>query len=370
MKGVLSPLIKLGVFAVVTVLATSLLGMLIANTGATGNSDYKAIFNDAAMLNKGDDVRIAGVRVGQVSNVEIVDKNRAQVSFRVNRKSLPKSTKVFIRYRNLAGLRYVALEKGPGDASENVAPGYTFQYSDNREESSTIPAVNLTELFNGFKPLFKQIEPEDINKLTETLIGVFQGDMDTTVGNLISQTAELTNALADKDAVIGEMITNLTQVLNTVNRNEANFTNLLTNTEQLISGLAAQKDSVGSAITSVSNLTSVTGSILSQTRPSIQGAISGLKDTSDALNAREEDLSKALHNLPIKLEKIGRAATFGSWFQFYLCGIDVHAGNGKSTMLSQPLVPLPDINHVLYTSAATRCWRDGRGILPGTGGGR
>ncbi|MFT3716896.1 MAG: MCE family protein [Gordonia sp. (in: high G+C Gram-positive bacteria)] len=360
MRGLLSPLIKLIVFALVTVFATGMLGMLIANTGATGKNHYKAIFTDAAMLNKGDDVRIAGVRVGQVDSVKIVDRDRAEVAFDVNRPTLPASTKVYIRYRNLAGLRYVALEKGPGDATQNVKPGYTFQFSDNRAESSTVPAVNLTELFNGFKPLFKQISPEDMNKLAETLINVFQGDMDTTMGNLITQTSQLTNALADKDQVIGEMITNLTQVLNTVNRNEENFSSLLTNTEQLVTGLAAQRDSVGSAITSVSNLTTVTGSILSQTRPSIQGAIAGLKDTSDKINAREKDVQQALHNLPIKLEKIGRAATFGSWFQFYLCGIDVRAGNGKSTLLTQPLVPLPDINHVLYTSAATRCWRDGK----------
>ena len=77
-------------------------------------------------------------------------------------------------------------------------------------------------------------------------------------------------------------------------------------------------------------------------------------------NVRDEDIEETLTNLPIKLQKIGRAATFGSWFQFYLCGIDVVAGNGKSPVLTQPLVPLPDINHVLYTSAATRCWADDR----------
>jgi phospholipid/cholesterol/gamma-HCH transport system substrate-binding protein len=100
--------------------------------------------------------------------------------------------------------------------------------------------------------------------------------------------------------------------------------------------------------------------VLSQTRPSIQASLSGLKQVADTINAREADVSKALTNLPVKLEKLGRSATFGSWFQFYLCGIDVVAGNGKSTLLTQPLVPLPDINHVLYTSAATRCWADGK----------
>lgn len=363
MRGVWAPLIKLIVFIVVTVVATSVLALLIANSGAAGKNSYQAIFSDAAMLNPGDDVRIAGVRVGAVQDVEIYDQNLAKVSFNVNRARLPKSTQVSIRYRNLAGLRYVALEKGPSDG-EMVGAGYTFPYNADRHKSSTHPAVNLTELFNGFRPLFQQITPEDMNKLAETVINVFQNgdgvDMGATIGSLIQQTAELTNTIADKDAVIGEMITNLTKVLDTVNNNDQQLTQLLNNTEALVTGLAAQRDSVGSAITSVSNLTSLTGSILSQTRPSIQQGLSGLKVTSDKIAAREDDVNKILENLPVKLQKLGRSATFGSWFQFYLCGLDIRAGNGKSPLLSEPLIPLPDINHVLYTSAATRCWADGK----------
>lgn len=364
MRGMWGSLIKLIAFAVVTVFATSVLALLISNAGASGSNSYRAVFSDAAMLNPGDDVRIAGVRVGQIESVSIVDRNRAEVHFNVNRAKLPKSTQLFIRYRNLAGLRYMALQKGTADSTEMVSPGHTFEYNEDRALSSTHNAVNLTELFNGFRPLFKQITPADMNKLAETVIQVFQNgdgtDMGATISSLINQTAQLTNTLADKDAVIGEMITNLTKVLDTVNKNDEQFTSLLNNTEKLVVGLAAQRDSVGSAISSVSNLTSVTGSILSQTRPSIQGSLASLKELSDKINARQGDVEKMLATLPVKAEKLGRSATFGSWFQFYLCGLDITAGNGKSTLLSQPLVPLPDINHVLYTSAATRCWADGK----------
>lgn len=357
MRGIIAPLVKLIVFAVVTIMATAMLGLTIANAGGGGTASFKAVFDDAAMLNPGDDVRIAGVRVGQIESVEITDRSKALVGFSVDRDRLPRGTQLAIRYRNLTGLRYLALDKGPGALGDTVDKGFTFRNVAG-QAPSTHDAVNLTELFNGFRPLFKQITPEDMNKLAETVIKVFQGDMDVTIGSLINDTAGLTNALADKDKVIGDMITNLTQVLDTVNRNDDQFTSLLVNTEKLISGLAAQRDSVGSAVTSVSNLTTVTGSILSKTRPAIQGDVAGIKSLSDQLNTRTDDIEKALTNLPVKLQKIGRAATFGSWFQFYLCGIDVVAGNGKSTKLTQPVVPLPNINHVLYTSAATRCWRD------------
>lgn len=355
MKSLFWPLFKLITFAVVTVLATSALALTISNAGASGDSDYKAVFSEAQMLNPGDDVRIAGVRVGQVNDVSIYDRNRALVSFSVDRDNLPEGTQLYIRYRNLTGLRYLALDKGAGDPSKTLAPGHTFGALPG--EDDTHPAVNLTELFNGFKPLFRQLQPEDMNKLADLIIQVFQGESGS-ISSLVANTADLTNALADKDKVIGDLITNLTTVLDTVNAHDTQFTQLLTTTEKLVTGLAAQRGSVGSAITSVSRLTSVTGDILSKTRPAIQGDIAGLKAVSDQITARDKDVSAILTNLPVKLEKIGRAATFGSWFQFYLCGVDVVAGNGKSTLLTQPLIPLPDINHVLYTSAATRCWRN------------
>ncbi|WP_168706786.1 MCE family protein [Gordonia paraffinivorans] len=355
MKSIAAPLTKLIIFAVVTVVTTSLLAITIANAGGDGDAKFKAVFDDATLLNPGDDVRIAGVRVGQVDSVEVYDRNKAMVTFNVDRDRLPDGTQLYIRYRNLTGLRYLALERGAGDPSKTVPQGHTFGLGD--DDTSTHPPVNLTALFNGFRPLFQQLSADDVNKLAEQIMKVFDGQGGS-ITRLVSDTADLTNAIADKDKVIGELIGNLTKVLDTVNRNDEQFTSLLDNTEKLVTGLAAQRGSVGSAISSVSNLTSVTANILGQTRPSIQGDIAGLKSLADEINKRNDDIEETLTNLPVKLQKVGRAATFGSWFQFYLCGIDVVAGNGKSPLLTKPLVPLPDINHVLYTSAATRCWAD------------
>ncbi|GAA2064808.1 MCE family protein [Williamsia deligens] len=350
-NGFLGPLIRLVVFAVVTVLATGALGLVIANSGTSGDNKFTAIFTDASLLNPGDDVRIAGVRVGSVQSVAVHDHNLAKVEFNINRSRLPEGVQAYIRFRTLTGIRYLALEKGPGDQAATIGKDSVIG------QANTHPAVNLTDLFNGFRPLFQELSADDVNKLSEEIIKIFQGEGGT-ISDLVADTADLTNTIADKDQVIGELITNLTKVLDTVNRNDDQLTDLLTTTEKFVSGLAAQRDSVGSAITSVSNLTTVTSSILTPVRPSLQGSIASINDLSKVITDRRAEVEKTLTTLPIKAQKIGRAATFGSWFQFYLCGIDIVAGNGKSTLLSQPLIPLPDINHVLYTNVATRCWTD------------
>lgn len=70
-------LVKLLVFIVVTTLATGLLVLTIGNISFGGTHDYRAVFADATGVNKGDDVRIAGVKVGTVRKVEITDRTRA-----------------------------------------------------------------------------------------------------------------------------------------------------------------------------------------------------------------------------------------------------------------------------------------------------
>lgn len=349
MKSLVGPLIKLIVFSLVTVFATGVLAFAVANGGGGGGTDFNAIFKDATQVAKGDDVRIAGVRVGQVTGVEIHDRTEAKVSFSVDRNKLPAGVKVTIKLRNLTGQRYLSLEKGPGDQNQTISGGATIGMA------NTVEAINLTELFNGFRPLFQQLTADDVNKLSAEIIKVFQGESGT-ISELVRDTASLTNTIADKDKVIGTLIDNLNVVLTNLNDHDDQFTALLTNTEKFVTGLANQKESVGSAITSLSNLTAVTASILQPTRPAIQGSIAALNDLGQTVVERQDEIKQTLTNLPIKLQKIGRAATFGSWFQFYLCGLDVTAGNGSSTLLTQPLIPLPNINHVLYTSAATRCW--------------
>ncbi len=349
MRGLGGPLTKLVIFVVVTLLATTILGLSIANyTG--GGTAFKARFSDVTSLNKGDEVRIAGVRVGKVTSVKIVDKRQAEVGFELtDRDWLPASTTATIKYRNLVGQRYIALEQGTGEQGRKLNKGATIGLEHTR------PALNLTTLFNGFRPLFQTLTADDVNKLSYEIIQVFQGEQGT-IHDLVATTANLTNKIADKDAVIGDLVRNLTAVLNAVNEREGQFDQLIVNTEALVSGLAAERDTIGSSVTSLANLASATADLLVPTRPTLQGSIAGLSQLTGTLDERKDEVNTALTNLPIKMEKLGRAGSYGSWFQFYLCGIDIVVGPGAvdAPQLNLP-AGLPTVNQPLYTNAAPRC---------------
>ncbi|WP_433761977.1 MCE family protein [Nocardia sp. CA-135398] len=349
MRGLGGPLTKLIIFVVVTLLATTILGLSIANyTG--GGTAFKARFTDVTSLNPGDEVRIAGVRVGKVTSVEIVDKRQAEVGFELtDRDWLPASTTATIKYRNLVGQRYIALEQGTGEQGRKLNKGATIGLEHTR------PALNLTTLFNGFRPLFQTLTADDVNKLSYEIIQVFQGEQGT-IHDLVATTANLTNKIADKDAVIGDLVRNLTAVLNAVNEREGQFDQLIVNTEALVSGLAADRDTIGSSVTSLGNLASATADLLVPVRPTLQGSIAGLSQLTGTIDERKDEVNTALTNLPIKMEKLGRAGSYGSWFQFYLCGIDIVVGPGAvdAPQLNLP-AGMPTVNQPLYTNAAPRC---------------
>ena len=223
-------LVKLLVFVVVTSLATTVLVVTIGNIGFGSSREYRAEFTDATGVNKGDDIRVAGVRVGTVSEVEIVDRTRALVTFSVDEEtSVNGGTNAAIRYRNLVGQRYISLTQEVGD-TRRLPAGSTIPVS------RTHPALDLTVLFNGFKPLFQALSPEDVNQLSYELVQVFQGEGGTLEG-LLAHTASVTSTLADRDEVIGDLIDNLSLVLDHVADRDQQLTRLIDSFRTLVGGL-------------------------------------------------------------------------------------------------------------------------------------
>jgi phospholipid/cholesterol/gamma-HCH transport system substrate-binding protein len=350
--GVWAALAKFATLAVVVALATTVLGLTIANAQPGDTTSYTARFTDATGLLPGDDVRIAGVVVGVVDEVQVVDRRIAEVTFSVqDSQRLPASAGAAIYYKNLIGQRYLALLQGAGPPGATLAPGGTIPVERTRGP------LNLTILFNGFKPLFVALDAEQVNQLSFEIIQVLQGQGGT-VRSLLASTASLTNTIADRDRVIGELIENLNAVLDTVNARDEELSGLVIAMQELVSGLAADREPIGEAIVSIGELTEVTAGFLDEVRPPLRDDIVLLGDLAENLDENEATVERFLRRWPGKLNTISRAASYGSWFQFYLCGGSGVVGLGET---------LPPFRIETYTNPAERCGPDpdGDGRLVG-----
>ncbi|WP_319460159.1 MCE family protein [Micromonospora sp. RTP1Z1] len=330
-------LVKLVVFAAVTLLATALLAQTLGAFPPDGVT-YRARFTDVTGLLPGDDVRIAGVRVGKVSDIAVVDDTVAEVAFTVDR-DVPVATSVRakIRYRNLVGQRYVALSEGPGEGRPLRADGLI-------PLARTTPALDLTVLFNGFRPLFTALNPNDVNKLAYEIIQVLQGEGGT-VASLLQRTASLTNTLADRDAVIGRVVTNLNRVLATLASRDRELDQSIAQLQQFVSGLAADRTAIGDALVNLGELTTTTSSLLGQVRPPLAADVRALDDLAGTLNRNSAVIDGTLGRLPERYESLTRVASYGSWFNFYLCDFD-----GRVAVAGH--APL---NPATFSAPAARC---------------
>ena len=349
--------VKLGIFTVVSILVTGLLAAIMGNIGFGAGREYQAVFTTASMLEKGDDVRVAGVSVGEVKKVEHYERNHALVTFRVKADvPLTTASRAEIRFLNLVGDRYLALEEGADAKAERLEDG------DRLPIDQTSPALDLTTLFNGFKPLFQALGPEQVNELTMNLIQVLQGEGGT-IGGLLEHTASLTNTLADRDQLIGQVIDNLGTTLETVSSRREQLSDLVVELKGWMGDLAADRNVIGSSLGNISDLTVVLSDLLREGRPVIKADIAELRQLAALLNkkANRDQIVELLDRLPESMTDQTRTGTYGSWYSYYICGF---SGTITLPELKIPGVPPRLLNQLLrgltdieFHSSAKRCNR-------------
>lgn len=334
MRGLLAPIIKLVVFLVVTAVATYVLAATISNASYGSAKTYHALFTDVSGLELGDDVRIAGVRVGTIENIALIrGKNGkdsyASVAFSVQEssalgpsKTLPADVQAFLRYRNLVGQRYLDIEQGAPTTKTLTKPLPLNQ---------THPAVDLTTLFNGFRPLTQGLAPNALNQLSLEVVRTLQGEGGA-FEQLLSNVASLTNALADKDAVIGDVIKNLSGVLGAIAGRDSELSGLITNLASFLHGLAGDRNTIGNAIDGINSLTTSTAGLLTNIRAPLAADVKSTTGLLALLNRNKGTLNYVFKQLPPTVGPLIRTASYGSWFNFYICSLTGTLKIGTTTL--------------------------------------
>jgi phospholipid/cholesterol/gamma-HCH transport system substrate-binding protein len=309
------------------------------------------------MLEKGDDVRVAGVSVGEVKKVEHYERNHALITFRV-KSDVPLTTasRAEVRFLNLVGDRYLALEAGADAGAKRLGEGDTLPVE------QTSPALDLTTLFNGFKPLFQALTPEQVNELSMNLVQVLQGEGGTIQG-LLEKTASLTTTLADRDELIGQVVDNLNATMETVNARSEQVTQLVVELKGWMTDLAADREVIGSSLDNISDLTVEVAGLLKGARPVLKSDIVQLRKFAKLLNKKQnrDVIVELFDRLPESMTDQTRTGTYGSWYNYYVCGfsgeIKLPAGLGDLPVIQQLQQQL---NQLDFRSTAPRCADTGR----------
>jgi phospholipid/cholesterol/gamma-HCH transport system substrate-binding protein len=312
---------RLVVFVVVCLLGTFALLAIYAQFRFEDGKSYTAVFNNVSGLADGNFVRVAGVEVGKVTHISVNADNTASVQFSANdRVILTDGSRAAIRYDNLIGGRYLELLEGAG-GTKRLPANATIGVD------HTSPALDLDALIGGFRPLFRALDPEQVNALSGELISAFQGQ-GASIGSFLTQTAALTSTLADRDQLIGQVVVNLNTVLGSLAGQGDQFAKAVDSLSSLVDGLAARKQDLSNGLAYASSASASIADLLAQARPPFKETVAQTDRVATTVLNDKDFFDDFLNTLPDAYKVLGRQALTGDYFSFYICDLVLKL-NGK-----------------------------------------
>ncbi|TQF75257.1 MCE family protein [Rhodococcus spelaei] len=319
---------KFGAFVVVMLTVLGCLFVVFGQLRFGETTSYRARFADVSGLATGDFVRVAGVKSGRVTAVDVVDNDQALVSMDVDTAyPLTAGTRAVVRYANLTGGRYLELVDGAGPL-DRLEPGSTIPVE------RTEPALDLDLLIGSFKPLLRTMQPGAIDNVTAELIAVLQGQGGT-VESILARAASLTASIADRDQLVGEVITNLNAAVGTVAGQRAQFSSSVDQLQQLVSGLADHGAPLAEAVARIDSASGAVADLLTESRVPLQGTISELGRTASQLDAGRGTIDSVTKRLPQTYAALSRLGAYGNFFNYYLCAmnLELNGADGKPVIV-------------------------------------
>ena len=273
---------------------------------------YRAEFTNISGLKGGNFVRVAGVEVGKVTDLTLHKDGTVTVDFTVD-KTLPltEGTKAAVRYENLVGDRYLSLEDGPG-AVRKLAAGATIPLV------RTSPALDVDALIGGFRPLFRALDPDQVNALSGELLKVFQGQ-GATVSSVLAQTSALTTTLAGRDKLIGEVIANLNTVLGTFAARDDQFGTGLDTLSRLVTELSDRRGDIATGTAYINAAAGSVADLLTAARQPISDTVVQTDRVAGQIMADHDYVDELVRTLPDAYQILARQGLYGDYFGFYLC---------------------------------------------------
>lgn len=303
-------------FAVLAIVLTYTIWSTLQRSVPGPTETYSATFTDVMGVREGDDVRMAGVRVGRVDSIEFESDYKARLVLRVEeRQRLTDTTKALVRYQNLIGQRYIALLPGEQPGAE-VPPGSHIPVE------RTEPSFDVSALLSGFEPLFSVLQPDQINSLSDTLIQALQGD-GISLSALITQAAELANTFGQRDEILGAVITNLSSVIAGLANRSEELETLITQTRGLMDALYAEGETLKASVDTVARSTDSLTALIATVKPEIALAQGQATTGVELLLANGAALDQAAIELPNVFNSLARFTGYGAYGNAYICSLDV-----------------------------------------------
>jgi phospholipid/cholesterol/gamma-HCH transport system substrate-binding protein len=312
------------------------IGQLGAPAGALASTHkVTASFTDATGLTSGDDVRLAGVRVGKVSSVT-VEKGKAVVALAIDdRYRIPAGSDLELHWRNLLGQRFV-LAVPPASARPG---GPSLADGARLGPDRTRAAADLSQLVNSTEPLLGKLDTPTLNRVATTFAAALQG-REQAMNQAIGDSAALVSTLSTRADAIGSSIQDLAVLLEGIAAHDDDVGRLLDSLAGTTEALAARSGDLGRAVSGTHDLARVLDRVVAANGATLEEVLGQSRLILDGTVANRAALAEGLRTLPWATAAITRATTGGGgdWWTVYARGVGIVNG-----WVSEPVIG-PDPN--------------------------
>lgn len=296
--------VRFAAFAALSLALTYWIAQNITGTDRGPTYQLVATFDDVAGMHDGDDVRLAGITVGEVTAIDVVD-GKARVEFAVGDEvPLPTDTVVAVRWRNLIGQRFVGLE--PGTAPDLLADG--------DEVTAIKNVVDLGELVNQLVPLTRSVSPERVNEILTALLTAFDGN-DDAFDDLVADFNQLLGVLAERDDTLGQLVADFDTITAAVASRDTQIAQMVDNLVALSSTFADNEDILDAALVEFSDLSSSLRTILDRSADDLGATLEHMAVLTGTAADRVDLLEASLQRLPTVFETALPAVNRGEWLR-------------------------------------------------------
>lgn len=308
--------IKFGLFVALCMVFLLYLAITIGNTTLGGlvgrgpdTTTLSASFDDVTGLLIGDNVKVAGVAVGKVTDID-VEAGAALVTMEVDAdRKLPTDSSAAIRWRNLIGQRYVYLF--PGDDPVALEDGATV--------AETTSVIDLGELFNRLGPIVATIDEAQVNEFLDTITTALEGNEDD-ISQALDDLAFVVQGLGERDEAIGRLIENLEVVARTVADRDAQIETMLDNLGSLSQTFSDNTALLEAAILEVGAFNRDLSGTLEANRGEIDRLLTSLDNTLGTVESQLGPVELALDRLDENAAATFRSSRHGEFLnQSILC---------------------------------------------------
>jgi phospholipid/cholesterol/gamma-HCH transport system substrate-binding protein len=275
-----------------------------------GGTGYTADFTEAAGLQPGAEVAIAGVPVGRVTGVSL-DGDHVLVAFTVKNAWVGDASTVAIDIKTLLGDKYLAVNPA-GRAAQD--PGHTIP------ASRTKAPYDVTQAFSGLGQELSQINTAQLARSLETIAATFR-NASPSVRASLRGLAALSRAIAAKNVEVTRLLAGTSEVTGELSRQDASFHVLFSDGNLLLAELRQRQAAIHALLLGTQALATQLSGLVNDDSAILTPALSALSQVTAALQANQANLARALALAGPYYRLLGNTLGSGRWFDAYLCGL-------------------------------------------------